>query len=122
MFSLAQIFVALSCTIGYTLAAPTPQSTSASSHSGDLTYYQPGLGACGETNSDSEHVVALSVADYDGNCGKTIQINKDGKTASALVADKCMGCAAGSIDVSSTVFESLADLSEGRVKVTWTIS
>ncbi|KAI0474469.1 RlpA-like double-psi beta-barrel-protein domain-containing protein-containing protein [Xylaria cf. heliscus] len=126
MPSLARILIALSAT-GSVLAAPlcgettsTAQSQSQSqSFTGDLTYYEPGLGACGETNSDSEAVVALSPAQYNGNCGKSITITKDGKTATAKVVDKCPACASGAIDVSSTVFESLADLSVGRTTVSW---
>ncbi|KAH9905382.1 RlpA-like double-psi beta-barrel-protein domain-containing protein-containing protein [Xylariomycetidae sp. FL2044] len=108
------------------LAAPTTKTTTTPlttrSNTGDITYYEPGLGACGWTNSDSEHVVALSPAQFAADpdvCGKSISIQKDGKTASAQVVDKCPSCAAGSIDVSSTVFESLVDLSVGRTTVTW---
>ncbi|KAI0965462.1 RlpA-like double-psi beta-barrel-protein domain-containing protein-containing protein [Xylaria arbuscula] len=109
------------------LAAPAPLTNSnvtfvserSQDFTGDITYYQPGLGACGETSTDSEAVVALSTSQYDGNCGKTMTITKDGKTATAKVVDKCMSCASGSIDVSSTVFQSLVDLSVGRTTVTW---
>ncbi|KAI0878143.1 RlpA-like double-psi beta-barrel-protein domain-containing protein-containing protein [Hypoxylon argillaceum] len=86
---------------------------------GDITYYQPGLGACGQTNSDSEAVVAMSPSQYNGNCGKFITITKNGKKARAKVVDKCPSCASGAIDVSSTVFKSLADLSVGRTTVSW---
>jgi expansin (peptidoglycan-binding protein) len=86
---------------------------------GDITYYEPGLGACGWTNSDSEYVVALSPSQYGGSCGKMISIAKDGKTVQAKVVDLCPGCASGAIDVSSTAFRALADLSVGRTKCTW---
>ena len=33
--------------------------------SGRFTYYTPGLGACGVTNSEAELVVALSYVDFD---------------------------------------------------------
>ncbi|KAI1303499.1 RlpA-like double-psi beta-barrel-protein domain-containing protein-containing protein [Xylaria venustula] len=110
------------------LAVPAPLTTNnnatfvterSQTFTGDITYYQPGLGACGETSTDSEAVVALSTSQYDGNCGKTMTITKDGKTAKAKVVDKCVSCASGSIDVSSTVFQSLVDLSVGRTTVTW---
>ncbi|KAI8633893.1 RlpA-like double-psi beta-barrel-protein domain-containing protein-containing protein [Xylariaceae sp. FL1651] len=122
MHSITQVLIFLSAA-GSAFAAPTSTTSSTvasrSSYTGDITYYQPGLGACGETNTDSEHVVALSPADYNGNCGKTITITKDGKKVSAKVVDKCPSCASGSIDVSSTVFEALADLSVGRTTVSW---
>ncbi|KAI1464592.1 RlpA-like double-psi beta-barrel-protein domain-containing protein-containing protein [Daldinia caldariorum] len=95
---------------------------------GDMTYYTPGLGACGKHNSASDHIVALSPAQYghDANpnkarvCGRVIHIRHAGRTASATVVDKCMACASGSIDVSPAVFRLLAPLDQGRVKgVEW---
>ncbi|KAI1344664.1 RlpA-like double-psi beta-barrel-protein domain-containing protein-containing protein [Xylariaceae sp. FL0016] len=120
MVSFTQVIVTLTAVAGLATAAPCGSKTvKRASYSGDITYYEPGLGACGQTNSDSEHVVALSPSEYSGSCGKTITITKGGKTATAKVVDKCPGCASGSIDVSSTVFESIADLSVGRTTVDW---
>ncbi|KAI0107225.1 RlpA-like double-psi beta-barrel-protein domain-containing protein-containing protein [Nemania sp. FL0031] len=123
MLSLTQTLIALGAAAS-ALAMPLNSNGNAlaersGSFTGDITYYQPGLGACGQTNSDSEAVVALSPSQYDGNCGKSITITKDGKTATAKVVDKCPSCASGAIDVSSTVFQSLADLSVGRTTVSW---
>ncbi|OAX77060.1 hypothetical protein ACJ72_08645, partial [Emergomyces africanus] len=64
-----------------------------------MTFYDGGLGACG-TNVDthSELAIALPVG-LMGNrsndnplCGKTVTIKFRGKTATATVKDKCMGC------------------------------
>ncbi|KAI0437398.1 RlpA-like double-psi beta-barrel-protein domain-containing protein-containing protein [Xylaria telfairii] len=122
MLSLTHILITLSAA-GSVFAAPLYDNATtvarSQSFTGDITYYQPGLGACGETSSDSEAVVAMSPAQYAGNCGKSITISKDGKTAQAKVVDKCPACASGSIDVSSTVFGSLVDLSVGRTTVSW---
>ena len=46
-------------------------------------------------------------------------LKDQGKTASATVVDKCPECASGSIDVSPAVFTQLADLSVGRIQVSW---
>ncbi|KAI1137525.1 RlpA-like double-psi beta-barrel-protein domain-containing protein-containing protein [Hypoxylon sp. FL0543] len=111
MLSLAKLVVALSCTLGYAVA-----------FSGDITYYTPGLGSCGETNSDSDKVVALSPSQFELDpkaCGKTIQITAGNKTSTAKVVDKCPSCASGSIDVSSTVFQDIAPLTVGRTHVEW---
>ncbi|KAI0477984.1 RlpA-like double-psi beta-barrel-protein domain-containing protein-containing protein [Xylaria cf. heliscus] len=86
--------------------------------SGDMTYYNPGLGSCGWTNGDGDAVVALSPS-KSGNCGKSIRVHYNGKTATAKVVDKCPGCSDQSIDVSPTVFSQLANLDQGRVQVTW---
>ncbi|KAG4428539.1 hypothetical protein IFR05_015978 [Cadophora sp. M221] len=89
--------------------------------SGDITYYEAGLGACGVTADGSvEKVIALPVslmgAQSNGNpyCGKTVTIKKGSKTTTATVVDKCMGCEGNSIDLSNAAFLELADLSVGR--------
>ncbi|ROV92793.1 hypothetical protein VMCG_09061 [Cytospora schulzeri] len=97
---------------------------------GDLTYYDLGLGACGVDNTgqdQSANIVAMSSATMgsqsNGNpmCGKSIKIyNKaTGKTATGIIQDKCPGCVAGSIDVSRKLFEDLADLDQGRLQISW---
>ncbi|KAI0903345.1 riboflavine-aldehyde-forming enzyme [Ustulina deusta] len=108
MISLTKLIIALGLTIGPAMAS-----------GGDMTYYNPGLGYCGQTNGDNDAVVALSPGEVVGKCGKTIKIHHDGKSATAKVVDKCPGCAAGSIDVSPVVFKQLANLDQGRVHVTW---
>ncbi|KAB8606216.1 hypothetical protein FH972_025847 [Carpinus fangiana] len=104
------------------------------SHSGDLTFYDVGQGSCGLTSSPGEAVVALStVLMAPGNggnpnnnpyCGKKININYNGKTTQATVVDTCMGCSADSIDVSNSLFESVAGaLGQGRVHgVSWSFA
>ncbi|KAI5867568.1 RlpA-like double-psi beta-barrel-protein domain-containing protein-containing protein [Durotheca rogersii] len=109
------------------LLAALSAAGSALAYAGDMTYYTPGLGACGKYNKESDRIVALSPAQYgrDANpnkakvCGRKISIHYQGKTATATVVDKCPGCASGSIDVSPAVFRQLAPLDKGRVRVTW---
>ncbi|KAF3061591.1 Papain inhibitor [Daldinia childiae] len=107
MYTVAKVVLALGALVAPSVA-----------FSGDMTYYAPGLGACGNYNTESEAVVAMSPS-QDGNCGRTININYNGKTVSATVVDKCPGCAGDSIDVSPSVFEQLESLDAGRVQVTW---
>jgi len=126
-----------------TSAAPAPVATTASSSSsgsssgecssgspctGDITYYTAGLGACGITSDgDTENVVALPHGlmgtQSNGNpyCGKTITVkcSATGKTTTATVVDKCMGCDAYSIDLSNAAFLELDDLSVGRTTAEW---
>ncbi|KAF2719484.1 hypothetical protein K431DRAFT_189597, partial [Polychaeton citri CBS 116435] len=96
------------------------------------TYYAPGLGSCGTTSSDSDAIVALShvnmqAASTGANpnanplCNKGISISYKGKTVKATVIDTCPGCAENGLDLSPSLFEELAPLSEGRLfDVTWT--
>ncbi|KAF8864986.1 hypothetical protein BDZ45DRAFT_581164, partial [Acephala macrosclerotiorum] len=93
---------------------------------GDITYYTAGLGACGTTNDgDTEKVVALPYGlmgtQSNGNpyCGKTITISYQGKTTTATVVDKCMGCLGDSIDLSNAAFLELAELAVGRASAQW---
>ncbi|OAQ61761.1 riboflavin aldehyde-forming enzyme [Pochonia chlamydosporia 170] len=102
------------------------------SFSGDITYYTVGMGACGEDDSgkdNSENIVALSHlkmgTQSNGNpmCGKSITIYANGKTATATVKDKCMGCETDAIDVSEKVFKDLfGGLGGGREKITWSFN
>lgn len=127
MPSLTQtLLLALTTTLSTTvLASPIASATTttraAGTYTGDITYYQPGLGACGQTNTDGEAVVAMNAAQYAGSCGRMIAITSaDGsRKAVAKVVDKCPACASGAIDVSSSVFQLLADLSVGRTTVSW---
>ncbi|KAI1650949.1 RlpA-like double-psi beta-barrel-protein domain-containing protein-containing protein [Daldinia loculata] len=111
MVSFTTIAAVLSFAVQYAIA-----------FSGDLTYYTPGLGSCGETNTETDMVVALSPVQFTTDpqaCGKKIQIHMGDATATATVVDKCPGCSADSIDVSPAVFQSLAPLTVGRAKVEW---
>ncbi|KAK0106975.1 hypothetical protein ONS95_003690 [Cadophora gregata] len=122
------------------VAAPAAASTYSSSSSGstggvcssgspcegDITYYEAGLGACGETTDGSvDKVIALPVgmmgAQSNGNpyCGKTVTIKKGSKTTTATVVDKCMGCKGNSIDLSNAAFLELAEFDVGRTTATW---
>ncbi|RKF59633.1 putative rare lipoprotein a -like double-psi beta-barrel domain-containing [Erysiphe neolycopersici] len=104
--------------------------TAGSPCNGDITYYDPGVGAgaCGWQNTKDEPVVALPHAfmgeKSNGNpyCGKTITIVHNGKTSTARVVDKCMGCSGFSIDLSDSVFTQLAALSVGRTSAKWWIN
>ncbi|KAH6609550.1 Non-Catalytic module family expansin [Trichoderma cornu-damae] len=121
------------------VAAPPPAdvgtSTSTSTgggYSGDITYYTVGLGSCGEDDSGadlSQNIVAIAVglmgSQSNGNpmCGKTITISAGGKTTTATVKDKCMGCADHDIDVSEKVFLDLfGSLDGGREPCTWSFN
>ncbi|KAH7363549.1 RlpA-like double-psi beta-barrel-protein domain-containing protein-containing protein [Plectosphaerella cucumerina] len=94
-----------------------------------MTYYDLGVGACGIDDGgkdDAENIVALShlLMGEESNrnpfCGKVITIRLGSQTTTAVVHDKCMGCAKGDVDVSRAVFNKLAgSLDAGRVPVEW---
>ncbi|KAI0971158.1 RlpA-like double-psi beta-barrel-protein domain-containing protein-containing protein [Xylaria arbuscula] len=133
MQSFTKIILAVAATAGLVSAAPatsSPALESRQTQSGDLTYYAPGLGACGVTNSESDAIVALSQELFDqytpnGNpnlnslCGRQIQINLGGNSVVVTVEDRCTGCAYNDLDVPIAVFSQLADPNLGRVEMSW---
>lgn len=119
----------------------TPESEPSTSSSGgsgsgdktgDLTYYAVGLGACGDDDSgkdNSANIVALSkdlmgpVSNGNQYCGKSITIYANGKSVTATVRDKCMGCKTNDLDVSEKVYKELwGGLGSGRRPVSWTFN
>lgn len=99
-------------------------------YTGDLTYYAPGLGACGVTSSDSDKIVAISHIVFDAVstgsdpnanplCGKKIRARRDNKSVDLTVVDRCTGCQPDDLDVTVDTFAELADVDLGRVPVEW---
>ncbi|KAK8040116.1 hypothetical protein PG993_008527 [Apiospora rasikravindrae] len=113
---------------------------------GDLTYYGPGLGACGVTSSDGDAIVSVSHITFDaaganrdggGNpnanplCGKKIRIQRDYKegggagggggnrSVDVTVVDRCTGCQPADLDTTISVFTQLAPEDSGRVLMSW---
>ncbi|OBZ68318.1 Papain inhibitor [Grifola frondosa] len=94
----------------------------ANAYSGQATYFEPGLGACGAYSQPTDLIVALSPSEYVGgaHCYQHIGVNYNGNFVDATVVDECPGCASGSIDLSPSAFEQLAPLSAGRLYgVSW---
>jgi len=80
-------------------SSPDGQCTESSPCTGDITFYEAGLGACGTTsNGATDDVVALPHdmmgTQSNGNpfCGLKVTIKNGGKTATGTALDKCMGC------------------------------
>ncbi|KDQ59809.1 hypothetical protein JAAARDRAFT_33392 [Jaapia argillacea MUCL 33604] len=115
--------------IAYALGAPA-----VASFTGQGTFYEPGLGACGFTNSASDFVVAISHILYDSYqtasadpnknplCGVGITATYNGKSVGVTVVDRCVSCAEGDLDFSPTAFSQLASQDLGRISgVTWSL-
>ncbi|CBX90769.1 hypothetical protein IAQ61_002254 [Plenodomus lingam] len=113
-----------------------PLPGGAQTYTGDLTYYDPGLGACGIDSGDDDPVVAISHYTFDAAqtgsdpnqnplCGRKIRARRvnesTGKSVSidVTVIDRCTGCQPTDIDVSPAMFDKMADHALGRVTVTW---
>ncbi|KAK7693268.1 hypothetical protein QCA50_002835 [Cerrena zonata] len=88
------------------------------------TWYDVGLGACGQYNQPGDFIVALSAINWgDGypgpNCFKSITISANGKTAQATIMDECMGCPDHGLDFSKGLFEYFASLDAGVITGSW---
>ncbi|EEP81182.1 predicted protein [Uncinocarpus reesii 1704] len=68
-------------------------------YSGDLTYYEPGLGSCGITSSSSENICAVSRILYDAAstgsnpnenplCGLKLRLKRGDKSVDVTVVDR----------------------------------
>ncbi|KAL2890168.1 Allergen Asp f 7 -like protein [Ceratocystis lukuohia] len=120
-------------------AAPAAQSSTTTTdnsgsgeESGYLTYYDLGMGACGFDDSgkdETDYIIAISKdlmgTQSNGNpyCGKTATITGNGKTITATIRDKCMGCTTDHIDGSKKIFLDLfGSLDAGKEEVTFAIA
>lgn len=108
---------------------PLP-SNNGGPYQGELTYYAPGLGACGIVSTDGENIVALSHLLFDAVstssnpnenplCGKRIRARRSTGTVDLEVVDRCTGCQPRDLDITEKVFAKLAKVDEGRVDVEW---
>ncbi|KZP31266.1 hypothetical protein FIBSPDRAFT_849762 [Athelia psychrophila] len=86
-----------------------------------LTFFTPGLGACGGRNTNEDFIVALSAQDWDGgsHCNDKITIMYNGRSVHAKIVDKCMSCPAGGLDLSEGLFSFLADPGTGIIYGQW---
>jgi len=91
-------------------------------YSGQATWFEDGLGACGITNGPNDFIVALNTPQYGSgeDCFKMITITGDnGITQTAQITDECPGCAYGYLDMSQGLFQAFHDLGVGEFPITW---
>ncbi|KAI0090516.1 RlpA-like double-psi beta-barrel-protein domain-containing protein-containing protein [Irpex rosettiformis] len=105
-------------------------------HTGQGTYYDTGLTACGVTNTNDEYIAAVSHILYDsfpgyagGNpnnnpiCGKSVTAHYQGKSVTVKITDRCEACAEWDLDFSPAAFTQLSAMEVGRISgVTWSFN
>jgi len=100
--------------------------------SGQGTFYNTGLDACGDTDKDSDLIAAASFLLFDSYpgatanpnlnpiCGKTVTASYGGKSVTVKIVDRCAGCNGKfDLDFSPSAFNALADPNLGRIDITW---
>ncbi len=93
-------------------------------HSGQATYYTfaNGDGACMFGPSPNDLMIgAMNATDYAGSsaCGACVRLQGPKAEITIRIVDLCPECPAGNIDLSPDAFGRIADLSAGRVPITW---
>jgi expansin len=93
--------------------------------SGEATYYDAtGAGNCSFDPTPNDLMVgAMNQTDYAGSllCGAYVQISGPNGVVVVRIVDRCPECPAGNIDLSQEAFARIANLSAGRVPITWRI-
>ncbi|KAK3936788.1 RlpA-like double-psi beta-barrel-protein domain-containing protein-containing protein [Diplogelasinospora grovesii] len=109
---------------------PLPSHGLDKTYTGDMTYFDLALGACGLVSNDTDMACAVAHSVFDAVstssdpnanplCGRFIMISKGGKSVAVTVVDRCVGCQPTDLDVSPAVFGKLAEIAAGRVIVSW---
>lgn len=93
-------------------------------HSGEATYYDfaDGSGNCSFDPTPQDLMIgAMNHVDYAGSaaCGACVELTGPNATITIRVVDQCPECPAGDIDLSPEAFAQIAELSAGRVPITW---
>lgn len=110
---------------GPTTATGNPIAcTDETEHHGDGTYYDAnGSGNCSFDPSSDLMVGAMNHTDYADSavCGECVAIDSDGGSVTVRIVDQCPECAPGDIDLSPEAFAKLADVSIGRIDISWKV-
>ncbi|PVV03481.1 hypothetical protein BB560_002035 [Smittium megazygosporum] len=95
---------------------------------GEGTYYDVGMGACGKINTNSELVAAINTKQYGVHanpnkapiCGQCMLVKgPNNSSVKVKVVDRCPVCEFGDLDLSPTAFVKLSPLAVGRIKISW---
>ncbi|PRP85053.1 hypothetical protein PROFUN_07237 [Planoprotostelium fungivorum] len=97
--------------------------------SGDGTFFNPGLGACGTYAGDNDLVAALNGDQWGSNpngnpnnnpnCKKMARVRGPLGEVTVVIQDRCGPCRHGDLDLSPAAYNRIADPNAGRVRITW---
>ncbi|KAI9469967.1 MAG: hypothetical protein EXX96DRAFT_588221 [Benjaminiella poitrasii] len=92
------------------------------------TFYEVGIGSCGEQDTDDDLVVAVNKkqmangANPNNNpqCDKMVSITGHKGSTLAKIVDTCPSCSFGALDMSPKVFKKVCgSLNEGVCRIEW---
>ncbi len=95
-------------------------------HTGEATYYTfaDGSGNCSfDPTPDDLMVGAMNDFDYGDSwvCGECVSLTGPDGTIRIRIVDRCPECQPGDIDLSPLAFSLIAELSRGRVPISWEV-
>jgi expansin len=95
------------------------------SESGVATYYDAtGAGNCSfDATPNDLDVAAMDAPEYDNSnvCGECVAVTGPKGSVTVRIVDQCPECEAGHLDMSQEAFAKIADVSAGRVPITWNV-
>lgn len=93
--------------------------------SGVATYYDAtGAGACSfDPTPNDLDVAAIDMPEWNGSapCGECADVTGPNGRVTVRIVDLCPGCEQGHLDLSMEAFAKIADVSAGRVPITWQV-
>ena len=122
---IALAWLVIGCDGGGTTTLPPIQCDAPAEESGEATYYDfaDGSGNCGFPPSPGDLMVAaINTPQYGGSaaCGSCAHVVGPRGEVTVRIVDRCPECPSGDLDLSPQAFERIAELSAGRVPITWT--
>ena len=104
------------------MSAPPPPANPI--HTGEGTYYSEanGGGNCMfDPTPNDLNVAAMNAVDYNNAavCGEYVHIWGPKGEVTVRIVDQCPECKSGDLDLSPQAFDQIADLPQGRVKISW---
>jgi len=134
MYRVAVFAFVLFASLFVTIASPVPSPDTNTTvvdlekrvtHVGRGTWFNVGLGNCGQWNVDSDAIVAISKQRYDANgganCEQWVEIvnTNNGKKAYGKTRDSCQSCGTEDLDMSPSLFQQLDSLNTGQIRISW---
>lgn len=124
LLSGALLFIA--CGEASSPRAQTSPCAGAATYQGEATYYgADGSGNCSfPATPDDLDVAAINDHDYaaSASCGACVRVQGPKGAITLRIVDRCPECPAGNLDLSASAFRSIAEVSAGRVPITWSFA